>query len=460
MKNLLKKCQSLNVKFGIITFFTYMLLVTVILLGCYNHFFHNMIKTYVSIGNEILNSASDDIDIDHIPDYLSGDYDPKEYDATQAKLDRYVDYYQEIYYLYAFKINPGSEVATIIFDSQTDHDGVQLLGDDYELEHDFVSNMEKLEKGESIDPLMDNTEWGYLLTCSKPLIGSDGECKGYLLVDFNLTETKEKDRLFILRLFVVVFFFTLAVLFFAMKAVSRRITGPIEKMHHCLDSFRFETNDDRQENLERLRELDIKTNPEIQSLYEALLSSTLESYTYQQEYQVATEKLGEASEMAYKDSLTGAENKNAYENQLKELQEKVDNGTTEMSVIMVDVNNLKYVNDTYGHSKGDAYIIGCCDVIRRHCGNSHIYRIGGDEFAVFLYGKEHANRRSIYAHIVSDYEYAFEDENSQPWDRYSAAVGMADYIDTDESIADVVKRADSAMYQSKSEFKKKYGSYR
>ncbi len=460
MKDLLKKCQSLNVKFGIITFFTYMLLVTVILLGCYNHFFHNMIKSYVSVGNEILNSAGDDIIIDHIPDYLSGDYDPKEYAASQAKLDKYVNYYKEIYYLYAFKINPGSEVATIIFDSQTDHDSVQVLGEDYELEDDFVSNLDKLEKGEPIEPLMDNTKWGYLLTCSKPLIGSDGECKGYMLVDFNLSETKAEDQLFILKLFVVVFFFTLMVLFFAMKAVSRRITGPIEKMYNCLKSFRFETNNDSEENLERLRELDINTNPEIQSLYEALLSATLESYTYQQEYKVATEKLGEASEMAYKDSLTGAENKNAYENELKELQKKIDNGMTELSVIMVDVNNLKYVNDTYGHSKGDAYIRGCCDIIRRHCGNSHIYRIGGDEFVIFLYGKEHVNRRSIYAHIVSDYEDAFDEAECKPWDRYSAAVGMADYTDSDESIADVVKRADSAMYKAKSDFKEKYGSYR
>jgi diguanylate cyclase (GGDEF)-like protein len=246
-----------------------------------------------------------------------------------------------------------------------------------------------------------------------------------------------------------------------MRAVSKRITGPIERMYRCLKGFRYDTNEDREENFERLKELDINANPEIQSLYNALVQTTLESYTYQQEYQVAAERLGLASEMAYKDALTGVNNKNSYDNELKDIQKQIDNGEKlDISVLMIDINNLKNVNDTYGHSNGDLYIIGCCDIIRKRCRNSHIYRIGGDEFTVLLKGKDYDDRQNIYSDIVSGFESAFTDRTRQLWERYSASVGMADYGLGDASFSDAVKRADSAMYKAKSEFKEKYGSYR
>ncbi len=460
MKEKIKVLGSLKVKFSIITFFTYMLLVGSTLFACYRYFYHNMILRYESMGEDILNHASDEINIDHIPGYFSGAYE-EEYAALQKKLDKYVLYYKEIYYLYGYKINRGSEMATVLFDAQTKHDSKDNLGDDYELEYDIVAQMDKLENGKPIDPLIDNTKWGFLLTCSKPLIGSDGKCQGYLFVDFNLTKVKEDDIQFILKLFIIIFFITLVILFFATKTVTERITGPIEKIYLCLKSFKFATNEDREENLERLKGLGIRTNPEIQGLYDTLISTTLESYTYQQEYRVATEKLGVASEMAFKDALTGAGNKNAYENEMKMLQNKMDKKESiELSIFMVDINNLKYVNDTFGHSKGDAYIKGCCNIIKKLCKYSKIYRIGGDEFVVLVRENDYMNRQEIYHGIVENFESAFTNESNHPWERYSAAVGMADFSFEDQALSDTVKRADSAMYKAKSEFKERYGSYR
>ena len=73
MKGILKRINTLKVKFTILTFFTYMILVTVTLVASYDHFFRNMITIYEGIGEEILNHASDDIIIDNMQKYLSGD---------------------------------------------------------------------------------------------------------------------------------------------------------------------------------------------------------------------------------------------------------------------------------------------------------------------------------------------------------------------------------------------------
>ena len=457
---MLKKLNTLKVKFPVITFFTYFFLIAVVLLACYFRFYQNMVATYTRLAEETLNLAVHDINIDHIPGYLAGKFGT-EYKVTAEKLNRYPVYNPEIYYLYAYRINEDEETATVIFDAKTKAEDYDKLGDLYELEPDIVANMDALKQGQPIDPLTDNTKYGYLLTVSKPLIDSKGDCQGYIFVDFNLTEVREANRSFIFRLFILVFFLMLVVLYMGMKTVAVRITEPIEKMYLCLSEFSYDTDEERKNNIQKMRDLNIHTNPEIQSLYNALIASAQDSYVYMREIRNASEKLDEANEMAFLDGLTGFGNKNAYESKLAEYHEKISRHVPiELSVIMVDVNNLKYVNDTFGHEKGDDYIQGCCRVISEFCKNSFLYRIGGDEFVVLLNGSDYANRKKIFAAIQMMYDTTYTDEAREPWERYSASVGMADFLPHDRNLIEVFKRADAAMYQAKQRFKEKHGSYR
>ena len=80
------------------------------------------------------------------------------------------------------------------------------------------------------------------------------------------------------------------------------------------------------------------------------------------------------------DSLTGLGNRNAYQAACKRLaEEKISN----IGVIYIDLNDLKFINDTYGHEKGDEYITSMSAIFSKHFRSSDIFRIGGDEF-VFL----------------------------------------------------------------------------
>ncbi len=458
---ILSKLNTLKVKFPIITFFTYLALIVVVLLGCYGRFYRNLIVTHKNLGSSVLDTASKHIIIDHIPDYLSGNYDKEEYDSTLEKLSEYISSYDEIYYMYAYKINEDSTEATVIFDVDTDYDRGDKLGSKYELEPKIAKKIEKFRKGEEVKPLHGSTEFGYLMTCSKPLIDSAGNCQGYLFLDFNLTKSRDDNIHFLFKLSIIVFLLMLCILYMGMKVVAVRITAPIEKMYLCLSSFKYSSDQDRIDNIKKLEALNIRTNPEIQSLYEALLTSTLDSYTYMQEYRLASEKLGVASEMAYVDALTGAGNKNAYETMLDQLQEKIDKKEDlKMAIMMADINNLKYVNDTFGHEKGDKYIKGCYDVLSAHCRESKIYRIGGDEFVILMSGNDFKNYRQIYIDIVASFDKYFNDTGRDPWMRYSASVGITELFSYDTNLVDAFKRADSAMYMAKSEFKEKYGRYR
>jgi diguanylate cyclase (GGDEF)-like protein len=458
---MLKKLGALKVKFPILTFFTYLTLVLVTLAGCYLRFSYNMRASYEQHGKEILNLASEDIVIDNIPKYLSGDYDEAEYEKTAKKLDLYPEYFDEVFYLYAYSLNGDGLNGTYLFDASVDHDDPASLGENYEIEADIRAQIAKHGAGQQLDTVMDNTEWGYLMTCSKPLIDSKGNFQGYILIDFDLTKVRENNIWFIIRLFILVFALILVIFAFGMQAVAIRITTPIEKMYLCLSNFKYVTTQDREENLRSLKELNIHTNHEIQSLYEALIASAESSLRYITEYRTITAKLGAVNKMAHTDVLTGVNNKTAFDDRVSELLGRTANEDhPEIAVIMADINNLKYVNDKFGHKTGDDYIKGCCRIMSDFCKFSQIYRIGGDEFIIFLAGEDYKNRKLLYQMLRSQFIDTYTDTSRDPGSRYSVSLGLAEYESTDSGLSEMIKRADDAMYQEKKIFKETYGSYR
>lgn len=84
--------------------------------------------------------------------------------------------------------------------------------------------------------------------------------------------------------------------------------------------------------------------------------------------------------MAYKDFLTGGFNRYAYE---RDVQHYIDTNR-QFRLVLLDLNDLKYINDTYGHSQGDEAIRLVFDAMLVGFDYGHNYRIGGDEFAVLV----------------------------------------------------------------------------
>ena len=102
----------------------------------------------------------------------------------------------------------------------------------------------------------------------------------------------------------------------------------------------------------------------------------------------------------------------------------------------------------YGHIEGDAYIKRACQMICNTWTHSPVFRIGGDEFAVIVQGKDYVNRYSILEMMEKQ-----NLENKQKG-AVVVAVGMTDYIaGADMSVAEVFERADNLMYKNKSALK-------
>ena len=159
--------------------------------------------------------------------------------------------------------------------------------------------------------------------------------------------------------------------------------------------------------------------------------------------------LGHAQSVAYKDPLTGVKSKNAYVENERILNESIRDGNPDaFSIVVCDVNGLKYVNDTFGHKAGDEYIISAAELICDVFVFSSVFRIGGDEFVVLLIGPDHSERENLLRALRQRSE-----ENIKS-DKVVIASGMSDFVPgEDKDVHSVFERADAIMYQNKQALK-------
>lgn len=166
------------------------------------------------------------------------------------------------------------------------------------------------------------------------------------------------------------------------------------------------------------------------------------------------EKIDELGTLALRDDMTHVGNKAAYTAEISGLRD-----TDAYGIVFMDVNNLKMINDTYGHEAGDDYIKGCCDILCDVYTHSPVFRIGGDEFAVILEGRDYESREALLQKLTDTFAKLWTARENDPKHRFSASVGMADSTAC-ATVKETIQAADEAMYESKCRFKEKYGSYR
>lgn len=151
--------------------------------------------------------------------------------------------------------------------------------------------------------------------------------------------------------------------------------------------------------------------------------------------------------IVYTDALTNVKNQASYEKKLKMLD--IHAGIQpDYAIVMMDINHLKIMNDKYGHEHGNDYIKGCCHMLCNVYAHSPVYRIGGDEFVTVLKERDYEARYELLEELRKQFRESSSRKDVEPWERYSAAIGMAVRKDGEDSKA-VFERADQAMYEEK-----------
>ena len=166
---------------------------------------------------------------------------------------------------------------------------------------------------------------------------------------------------------------------------------------------------------------------------------------------IMLEKINIEKHISSHDALTKVMSRLSYDEKIKEIDREISEAPSgiKFAVCECDLNNLKVINDSFGHDTGDTYIINCCKVICDFFKHSPVYRIGGDEFVAILKTDDYDNLEEIKISLL-DFNLA-EIKKSLPLaEKKSFAAGFAIFNPQhDKSFADVIKRADIEMYENK-----------
>lgn len=107
-------------------------------------------------------------------------------------------------------------------------------------------------------------------------------------------------------------------------------------------------------------------------------------------------KVRELSHRVFVDALTSVRNKGGYDDYILHLKERIKKkDVVEFGICMFDCDNLKVINDKYGHEKGDVYLKTAAKAICEVFQHSPVFRIGGDEFTLILFNEDFKNRTEL-----------------------------------------------------------------
>lgn len=150
-----------------------------------------------------------------------------------------------------------------------------------------------------------------------------------------------------------------------------------------------------------------------------------------------------------RDGLTGVRNRMAFEKAMKQTAANMDKYRS-TALVMCDLNDLKGVNDSFGHDKGDEYIRAAADGLRKAFAFGQVFRIGGDEFAVILTDVQPQQAKEA----VTQLERRMAEYSRGCGFDASIAAGTAFYDpEVDTGLEQTLARADADMYVNKRQMK-------
>ncbi len=418
---------------------------------------------------DILNYVDSHIDVEDLSECVESGEESEKFTALMAFMDSIMEDFN-IHYLYI--VRPVLEddrmvmmnviSADTAIGRETDPDGYYLgfvLEDVYDRET-LELYQQHLDMDE-ISYFKNFSSWGYDYTALKPLINADGEHFAALCVDIEVDDVQRAIKTY--TVFNVILIVVLGIMFVTLFILwmNRNITEPLVRLEKSVVSFAERSHEQTNPDLLSYDDPHIHTKNEVESLSNAVNLMSIDMRNYVRNIIAAEDRVRDMKNqvthmdmLAYQDALTHVKNKAWYDKIEERVNADIEAGKARFAILMADLNNLKKINDNYGHEHGNDYIFGACHIICVIFDHSPVFRIGGDEFVVLMENRDYDDKDKLIEELKLAYEETSKDESKEPWERYSSAIGVAVFDSAvDKCMNDVFKRADEAMYKHKQESK-------
>ena len=238
----------------------------------------------------------------------------------------------------------------------------------------------------------------------------------------------------IIILFYVLFFFFLR---FKAKQFVSQINTPL------LEIIKLTKNIGKTREMKSLKSNEIVEIDELNNNFNNLISELnirTNNLIIEETKRVYQEKL------ANTDTLTGAYNRRYLKEFSTDYLKIVKREKKDLSLLILDLDDFKNINDTYGHEAGDLVLIEFVKLARKSIrDNDLIVRFGGDEFIVLLPNTNISNAKILANKIINK----ISEYNMNKQVKFSISIGVSQYEEKDNSIESLILRADDSLYEAK-----------
>lgn len=455
-----KRPLKWSILLGCVLFIT--LLCLLLSIATYHEYRNSLYKRYEAYITDVLHYVNANIDVDDLKECLEAGEKSAKYEELQRLLDTVKDTHKIDFLYIIIPVHPGEgdNIMNVIaamsayekeYQPENEVQLGGLTGDSYPAE--TAAKYYNARNANGIVFFEEVAEWGDDYTGIIPLRTSDGAFFAELCVDVPVQEIHETIRSHMLMNVILIvglgILFTLLFIFWS----THFIVTPIQKLEKSVVGFATQSHGHHDLTM---KDPHIHTNNEIESLASAVVKMADDIKVYVTEIVEAEKEAeemrlvaSEMSELANKDSLTGIKNKTAYDIAVRKIEQEISDGKAVFGVVMADLNDLKRINDVYGHDKGNEAICALSKLICAVYAHSPVFRIGGDEFVAIIKGQDYDNA----AALAQKFRQQIAALSGKPWEKISAALGYAKY-DGRGGYDAVFKLADQRMYEEKNRMKK------
>ena len=250
----------------------------------YAMFFRANVEAQSKLGAGVANLLADRVNANRIQDYIDRGQNMPGYSETERALEEVRDQFPDVQYVYVYKID--EEGCHVAFDLDASND---VQGSDpgtlIPFDKSFEPYVNDLLAGRPIDPIVSNDSYGWLLTAYQPLYDNSGVCTGYVGVDISMESVQHTGLLYLTRVVILFAAFFVLICVVVIWLAEYGIIMPVNTIARAAGNFAFESEEIRRESEEQLRELDVHTGDEVESLYQSVTEMSGETVQFISEAQ-------------------------------------------------------------------------------------------------------------------------------------------------------------------------------
>ena len=239
---------------------------------------NSTIEANVKLAESVNDYCISIINPEKINNYLeNGSLEPG-YIESKNKIIHYLNNNADIKYIYVYKVLPDG--CHVIFDLENGNNHGDNPGEIISFNEDINDQLNSFLNGNEIEPIINKSQYGWLLTVYKPLYDSDKICQGYVGVDISMDIISNYCNVFLVKFISLMGTMFCLIAAISLWIIKHNIIYPINSLASFTQRFAFDDTENRDNGIDYMKKMDIHTGDEVENLYKSILKTVSDIIFY------------------------------------------------------------------------------------------------------------------------------------------------------------------------------------